>query len=63
MIVLFPKKRATITLRHGADGQWYFRAKAPNNEIVFQSEGYTRREDAERAAIAMTETKFTYEDN
>lgn len=31
----------------GEDGQWYFHLKAANGEIVSQSEGYSRREDAE----------------
>ena len=33
-----------------AAGEWRWRVKAPNGEIIADSgEGYTRREDAERA--------------
>lgn len=28
--------------------QWYFRLKAPNHEIICQSEGYTTRAGAEQ---------------
>ena len=28
--------------------QWYFRLKAPNNEIICNSEGYTTRASAEQ---------------
>lgn len=28
--------------------QWYFRLKAPNNEIICNSEGYTTRAGAEQ---------------
>ena len=31
-----------------SDHQWYWRLIAGNGEIVAQSEGYTRSEDAER---------------
>jgi uncharacterized protein YegP (UPF0339 family) len=30
------------------DGSWRWRLKARNGEILAQSEGYTRKEDAER---------------
>lgn len=31
-----------------ANQQWYFRLKAPNNEIICNSEGYTTRAGAEQ---------------
>lgn len=34
----------------GKNGQYYWRLKSRNNQIVAQSEGYTRRNGAERAA-------------
>ena len=33
-------------------GQWRWRLKAANGEIVAQSEAYTRKEDAQRGARA-----------
>ena len=30
----------------GEDGQWYWRLKAANGEIIAQSEGYQRRQSA-----------------
>jgi uncharacterized protein YegP (UPF0339 family) len=39
-----------LTVYQGDDGQWYWRATANNNEIVAQGEGFTRKDDAERAA-------------
>ena len=40
------------------ESSWHFHAKAANGEILFQSEGYTRKEDAERAAVALTKAKL-----
>lgn len=37
----------------GEDGQHYFHVKADNGQIVAQSEGYTRAEDAERGYQAL----------
>jgi uncharacterized protein YegP (UPF0339 family) len=37
----------------GADRQWYWRLRAANGEIAAQSEGYTRRPDAARAALEL----------
>jgi uncharacterized protein len=36
--------------RSPQNDQWYFRITARNGEIVAQSEGYTRKEDAIRGA-------------
>ena len=33
----------------GKNGQWYWRLKAANSQIVAQSEAYTRKADAARA--------------
>lgn len=35
------------------DGEWRWRLVADNGEIVAQSEGYSRKEDAERGAAAV----------
>lgn len=37
---------------------WYFHGRALNGEIVFASEAYTRREDAERAVDALLEARL-----
>lgn len=42
-----------ITVFKGQDNQWYFHVKAANGEIVVQSEGYTRDEDAVRGYGAL----------
>lgn len=36
-------------------GEWRFRVKGSNGEIVAQSEGYTRKEDARRGAQTLVE--------
>jgi len=42
-----------IEVFRGKDGQWYFRVKAGNGQIVAQSEGYTRKYDAKKGAIRL----------
>lgn len=39
-----------VTWDRTQGGDWYWRLKSANNQIVAQSEGYTRRNGAERAA-------------
>jgi len=39
-----------IKVFQGEDGDWYFGAYSANHEEVAQSEGYTRKSDAEQAA-------------
>lgn len=39
-----------IEVFEGADGRFYWRLKAANHEIIAQSQGYTRRWSAKRAA-------------
>jgi uncharacterized protein YegP (UPF0339 family) len=39
-----------IEVFEGADGRFYWRMKAANHEVVAQSEAYTRRWSAKRAA-------------
>jgi uncharacterized protein YegP (UPF0339 family) len=41
---------AKIKLVAGEDGQWYYEPTGGNGETLSTSEGYTRREDAVRAA-------------
>jgi uncharacterized protein YegP (UPF0339 family) len=36
-------------------GEWRWRLQAANGEIIAQSEGYTRREDAERGLTTAKE--------
>lgn len=51
------KRRYVLSVFPDAVG-FRFHAKAANGEILFQSESYTRREDAERAAVALTKAKL-----
>lgn len=39
-----------IEVYTGKDGQWYWRARAANGEIVAEGEGYTRQDDARKGA-------------
>ena len=39
-----------IRVFQGNDGQWYWSLKARNGQVMAQSEGYTRRQGAMRAA-------------
>jgi len=57
MFSCFRRKTYTITVFE-AVGDWRFHARAKNGEILFQSEGYTRKEDAERAALALTRARM-----
>lgn len=47
----------------GKDGLWYFHLKAPNNEIIAQSQGYTTKDhcmkgiDSVKAFAAKAEIK------
>lgn len=42
----------------GKNGQYYWRLKARNNQIVAQSEGYTRKHGAKRSAEAVANALF-----
>ena len=53
------RARYTVTVFMSKDG-WRFRAQAANNEILFQSEAYTRPGDAERAAKALCAAKLEF---
>jgi uncharacterized protein len=50
-----------IEVYKGRDGQYYCRLKASNGEIIFWSEGYTRKENAVNAAnwVKMNASKAT----
>lgn len=39
-----------IEIFHDENGEWRYRVKGRNGEIVATSEGYTRPDDAERGA-------------
>lgn len=39
-----------IEVFEGIDGKWYFHGKAKNGKIVADSQGYTRKWSAKRAA-------------
>lgn len=45
-----------IEIFQGADEQWYFHVKGANGEIQALSEGYTRKQDAERGANDLVST-------
>jgi uncharacterized protein YegP (UPF0339 family) len=42
-----------VTVFRGSDGQWYCRLRAANGRTTWQTEGYTCRRGAERAARSM----------
>lgn len=42
-----------ITVFQGRDGQWYWNLKARNGQVMAQSEGYTVKGNADRAATRM----------
>ena len=42
-----------ITVFRGSDGQWYCRMRAANGQTTWQTEGYTVKRGAERAARNM----------
>jgi uncharacterized protein YegP (UPF0339 family) len=51
--------KITIDLFESASGSgFHFRGVAENGEIVFQSEEYTRRGDAKRAAKSIASATF-----
>lgn len=37
-------------------GEWYWRLRAANGEIVASGEGYTRREDVRRGVVSTAQT-------
>lgn len=39
-----------VEVFQGIDGQWYYRSKANNHQVLSVSEGYTNATDARRAA-------------
>lgn len=41
-------KKLKIQVFKGKDGQWYFRIRSSNAQIIAQSEGYTRRSSVMR---------------
>lgn len=43
---------ANIRVFPGDDEQWYYEPKGGNGEVLSTSEGYTRKDDAVRAATA-----------
>lgn len=48
-----------IFSRIGIRGRrWYFRMKAPNGEIIAQSEGYKRIEDAQKTVQVIKRKAF-----
>ena len=51
--------RTQYEIFKGKDSQWYWRLVAANDKIVAQSEGYTRRGSAIRAAERMPELADT----
>ena len=47
------KSEAKFVLFEGEDGQWYFHLKASNNQVIAQSEGYTRKSNALKGIAAV----------
>lgn len=52
------KPTAIITVFKDMSREWRFNARAKNMEIIFQSEAYTRKADAQRAARALSKYQF-----
>ena len=52
LLVLYFRRRQALHNRgvvfEGRDGKWYWHIKARNNEVIEQSEGYTRRSSAKK---------------
>jgi len=44
------RKPNYVQIYRSRDGQWRFRVKSRNHEVVAQGEGYTRRSSARRGA-------------
>lgn len=51
-----------VASKPDAAGEWRWNCKAGNGEITQQGEGYTRREDAERAAKRLTEVRLVFKE-
>jgi uncharacterized protein YegP (UPF0339 family) len=45
----------------GKNGQFYWRLKASNGQVVCQSEGYTRKHNRDRAIDRLAEIAFAAE--
>lgn len=45
------RREYVLTLKKRRDGEWGISTRAPNGEVVEPSEGYTRKQDARRAAL------------
>lgn len=62
-MICFWRKRAIYTVYvFRALDAWRFNAKAANGEILFQSEAYTRPEDAKRAARALCAARLEFKE-
>lgn len=46
-----------------ADGQFYWRRKAPNGKVICTGEGHTRKRDAFRAATRALDSNWTFDRN
>lgn len=54
------KRRPRIEIHESVNGEWFWHLQDGNNEIVaVGGEGYTRREDAKRAAKNARKTFLT----
>lgn len=58
---LKPRPRLECELFQDLKGEWRFRVKASNHEIVAQSEAYTRRESAEDTARMLCGARLVME--
>jgi uncharacterized protein YegP (UPF0339 family) len=46
-----PRKFRYVDIRRAADGEYYYRVVAGNNEVLYHSETYPRHADAVTAAV------------
>jgi len=53
------QKKLTIQIYQSTDGQWRFRIRSRNGQIVAQSEGYKQRKSALKTAQTLAAAVYT----
>jgi len=57
-----PKKLSIELYKSQTDGQWRFRIRSRNGQIVAQSEGYVQRKSALKTAQTLAAAVYTIEE-
>jgi len=52
-------KKLTIQIYQSTDGQWRFRIRSRNGQIVAQSEGYVQRKSALKTAQTLAVAEYS----